>query len=62
MFSTSFIAVVVAGAATVIAFTPPGFQPASTSNLTVAFGNTLALNGIDIPKAGMCENQFQFRS
>lgn len=55
MFSTPFITVVLAGAATVLAFTPPGFQPASTSNLTVAFGNTLALNGIDIPKAGVCK-------
>ena len=44
------IAVALAGAAT--AFTPAGFQPASTGNLTVAFGNTLAINGANIPKAG----------
>jgi hypothetical protein len=50
MLLSSFIAVAFAGAAT--AFTPVGFQPASTNNLTVAFGNTLAMNGFNIPKAG----------
>jgi hypothetical protein len=50
MFSPSFILVVLAGAAT--AFTPPGFEPASTNNLTVVFENTLAVNGKNIPKIG----------
>lgn len=49
MLSNIIAAVALAGAA--IAFTPPGFQPASTNNLTVAFGNVLAVNGKDIPKA-----------
>lgn len=49
MFS-SFLLVVLAGAAT--AFTPAGFQPASSNNLTVVFGNTLAINGKNILKAG----------
>jgi len=48
MFTPSFLLVVLAGAAT--AFTPPGFEPASTNNLTVIFGNTLAVNGKDILK------------
>lgn len=51
MLSTQFTAVALAGAA--IAFTPPGFQPESKSDLAVAFGNTLAINGVDVPKAGM---------
>ncbi|TVY37791.1 hypothetical protein LOCC1_G005446 [Lachnellula occidentalis] len=38
-------------AGVVSAFTPVGFQPASTNNLTVAFGNTLAINGVNLPKA-----------
>jgi hypothetical protein len=50
MFFSSLIAVALAGVAT--AFTPPGFEPASSNNLTVAFGNVLAVNGVDIPKAG----------
>jgi phosphatidylethanolamine-binding protein (PEBP) family uncharacterized protein len=33
-------------------FTPTGFKPASKHNLTVAFGNKLAVNGVNIPKAG----------
>ncbi|TVY81851.1 Protein FLOWERING LOCUS T [Lachnellula suecica] len=49
MLSSSLIAVAFAGAAT--AFTPVGFEPASTNNLTVAFGNTLAINGVNLPKA-----------
>jgi hypothetical protein len=50
MFSSSLIAVALAGVAA--AFTPPGFEPASSNNLTVAFGSVLAVNGVDIPKAG----------
>jgi hypothetical protein len=50
MFSSSLLFVVLAGAA--IAFTPAGFQPASSNNLTVVFGNTLAVNGKNILKAG----------
>jgi hypothetical protein len=49
MFS-SLLFVMLAGA--VIAFTPAGFQPASSNNLTVVFGNTLAINGKNILKAG----------
>lgn len=45
------IAVALAGAAT--AATPPGFQPSSNADLIVAFGNTLALNGKMMTKAGM---------
>jgi hypothetical protein len=50
MFSPSLLLVVLAGAAT--AFTPPGFEPASANNLTVVFGNTLAVNGKEILKSG----------
>jgi phosphatidylethanolamine-binding protein len=49
MFFSSVL-VVLAGAAT--AFTPAGFEPASSNNLTVVFGNTLATNGKNILKAG----------
>ncbi|KAH8751712.1 phosphatidylethanolamine-binding protein [Hyaloscypha sp. PMI_1271] len=49
MFSSSLLLVVLAGAAT--AFTPAGFEPASSNNLTVVFGNTLATNGKNILKA-----------
>ena len=31
--------------------TPPNFSPSSSSDLTVAFGNILAVDGVDIPKA-----------
>ena len=55
MFSKILITVSLAGAVT--AFTPAGFEPASSKNLTVAFGNVLAVNGVDIPKAG---KKFQF--
>lgn len=47
-----FVNIPIALAGAVTAFTPAGFQPASTANLTVAFGNTLAINGVDLPKAG----------
>ncbi len=50
MLSKSFFAVALAGAATAV--TPSGFQPASNSDLIVAFGNTLALNGKSMTKAG----------
>ena len=50
MLYETLITVALAGAA--VAFTPAGFEPASKKNLTVAFGNTLAVNGVDIPKAG----------
>ena len=50
MRSSPCVVLALAGVAT--AFTPPGFQPASTNNLTVAFGNTLAINGVNLPKAG----------
>ncbi|TVY19628.1 hypothetical protein LARI1_G003338 [Lachnellula arida] len=49
MRSSTSITLALAGIAT--AFTPVGFQPASTNNLTVAFGNTLAVNGVNLPKA-----------
>lgn len=50
MLSSSILAVALAGAA--IAITPSGFQPSSTQNMTVAFGNTLAINGKEMQKAG----------
>ncbi|TVY41697.1 hypothetical protein LSUB1_G003164 [Lachnellula subtilissima] len=49
MQSSPSIILALAGVAT--AFTPAGFQPASTNNLTVAFGNTLAINGVNLPQA-----------
>jgi len=49
MFSKLLLASALAGA--VAAFTPPGFEPASSNNLTVAFGNTLAVNGVNLPRA-----------
>jgi hypothetical protein len=54
MLSNTILPFALAGAA--IAFTPPGFEPASKQNLTVAFGNTLAVNGKEIQKAGVCSN------
>lgn len=50
MFFSSIIAVALAGAAT--AFTPAGFLPSTTQNLTVVFGDTLAINGKEMQKAG----------
>lgn len=50
MLSKSLLAVAFAGAATAV--TPSGFQPVSNSDLIVAFGNTLALNGKSMTKAG----------
>ncbi|TVY91211.1 hypothetical protein LAWI1_G002291 [Lachnellula willkommii] len=49
MRSSTSITLALVGITT--AFTPVGFQPASTNNLTVAFGNTLAVNGVNLPKA-----------
>ncbi|KAI9049661.1 hypothetical protein LZ554_006686 [Drepanopeziza brunnea f. sp. 'monogermtubi'] len=49
MLSQILIAVALAGAATAV--TPSGFQPASTTDLVVAFGNTLAVNGKMLTKA-----------
>jgi hypothetical protein len=54
MLSNTVLAFALAGAA--IAFTPPGFEPASKQNLTVAFGNTLAVNGKEMQKAGIYSN------
>ncbi|TVY49184.1 Protein FLOWERING LOCUS T [Lachnellula cervina] len=51
MRSSTSITSTIALAGIVTAFTPVGFQPASTNNLTVAFGNTLATNGVNLPKA-----------
>jgi hypothetical protein len=56
MFSSLLLFVVIAGAT--IAFTPAGFQPASSNNLTVVFGNTLAVNGKNILKAGKQSLQY----
>lgn len=50
MISSSILAVALAGAA--IAFTPSGFTPSSTQNMSVIFGNTLAINGKEMQKAG----------
>jgi len=54
MLSTSLVVIALAGAGT--AFTPSGFEPASTANLTVAFGNILAVNGVDLQKDGLTPN------
>lgn len=51
MLSTSLITIALVG--TTKAFTPPGFEPVSSANLTVAFGNTLAIDGVDLPKSGL---------
>lgn len=48
MLTTSILAVALAGVATAV--TPSGFTPASTKDLFVSFGNTLAVNGVDLPK------------
>ncbi|RAL59582.1 hypothetical protein DID88_006575 [Monilinia fructigena] len=45
----SFFAVALAGRAS--AFTPSGFEPASSENLTVAYGSKLAINGIQMLRA-----------
>jgi hypothetical protein len=50
MLSSYVIALAVAGAAN--AATPNGFRPASTADLTVAFGSELATDGVNIPRAG----------
>jgi hypothetical protein len=64
IMKSSFITVALAGAVT--AFTPPGFEPASSQNLTVAFGSVLAVNGVNLPMAGalpiqMCGNKLTFQ-
>ncbi|PQE19436.1 phosphatidylethanolamine-binding PEBP protein [Rutstroemia sp. NJR-2017a BBW] len=46
---SSLLAVALAGG--VSAFTPTGFEPASSNNLTVAYGKTLAINGKQILRA-----------
>lgn len=50
MLPFAFSAIVLAGA--VSAFTPAGFEPASSNNLTVAFGSILAVNGVNLPMNG----------
>jgi hypothetical protein len=49
MLSSYLFALAIAGTAT--AATPKAFEPASTNDLTVAFGTTLATNGVNIPRA-----------
>lgn len=46
----SVLTVALAGGAS--AFTPPGFEPSSTNDLTVAYGSKLATNGIQMLRAG----------
>ncbi|KAH8682870.1 phosphatidylethanolamine-binding protein [Tricladium varicosporioides] len=46
--SSVLLAVALAGVANAV--TPSGFQPSSTSDLVVAFGNTLATNGKNLPR------------
>jgi len=48
MRSTQLLAAVFASV--VSAATPPGFQPSSDQELTIAFGNTLATAGTNLPK------------
>lgn len=50
MYSSTILAVALAGAA--IAITPSGFTPSSSQDMTVAFGNTLAVNGKEMQKEG----------
>ncbi|ATZ58860.1 hypothetical protein BCIN_16g05195 [Botrytis cinerea B05.10] len=45
----SVLTVALAGGAS--AFTPPGFEPSSTNDLTVAYGSKLATNGIQMLRA-----------
>jgi len=49
MFTSSVLAVALAGAA--MAVTPPGFEPSSNKDLAVAFDGKLALNGAVVSKA-----------
>ena len=49
MLSPYLLALAVAG--TVNAATPNAFEPASTQDLTVAFGTELATNGVNIARA-----------
>jgi hypothetical protein len=50
MLSNTIISFALVGA--VVAVTPPGFEPAASESLTVAFGSVLATDGKDIPRAG----------
>lgn len=51
MHSTSFTLALAGVASLASAATPPNFQPASNGELIIAFGNTLATQGVDLPKA-----------
>lgn len=51
MFVSSSIAALVA-AGTVLAATPPGFEPSSREDLQVAFCDNLAVNGVEIQQDG----------
>ena len=44
--------IAVALASVVSAATPPGFEPAVSTDLFVAFGDKAAIDGVDLPKAG----------
>ena len=56
MHAGFIIAVALAGATS--ASTPPGFEPASTSDLAVAFANVSAMNGIVVARAGKVSLQY----
>jgi hypothetical protein len=60
IYTSTLIAIALAGVAS--AFTPPGIEPSSLQNLRVAFGDTLAVYGVDLPKAGQYPNCFSFPS
>lgn len=49
MICSTILISLVAGAS---AFTPSGFEPASTKNLSVTFGTKLAVNGVDVLRDG----------
>lgn len=51
MFVASSIAALVA-AGTVLAATPPGFEPASREDLQVTFCDNVAVNGNEVPQNG----------
>jgi hypothetical protein len=52
MFVSSSIAALVA-AGTVLAATPPGFEPASNNDLQVYFCDNLATDGAELQQDGM---------
>ncbi|KAI1332109.1 PEBP-like protein [Xylariaceae sp. FL0255] len=50
---SSSLAALTAAASGVLAFTPPGFEPSSKTNLLVTYGSVAALNGTVVAKAAV---------